>query len=151
AGEVTSFYNMLVDEARGQSLEPFYQLAPRRLRGHIELVYDYYNRPTIRFYESLLYESPCYNPGIQSFRLFRHTNESSWPFIMNTPRLVRDDEIDFARPFISSEADEFFKLDLTRQPLGYIREVLGLTQSRDDQLLKLLSTDEAQPYKKWTD
>src|SRR5262249_23831457 len=62
AGEVTSFYNMLVNEARGQSLEPFYQLAPRWLRGHIELVYDYYNRPTIKFYESLLYESPCYNP-----------------------------------------------------------------------------------------
>src|SRR5262245_24552687 len=43
---ITEFHNRLVAEATGESLEPFYQKIPEPLRGYVELVYDYYNRPT---------------------------------------------------------------------------------------------------------
>jgi L-ascorbate metabolism protein UlaG (beta-lactamase superfamily) len=150
AEEVIAFHNLLVREAQGQSLEPYYEMAPDGLRGYIELVYDYYNRPTVRLYESLLYESQYYQPNLQSIRLSRQQDESSRPFIMNTPRLAQGDQIDWRRAFASPEVDEFFKLDGMPQPLGYIREILGLSQSSDPLLLPLLSQAAVPAYARWS-
>src|SRR5262245_50044823 len=49
AKTITDFHNELVKEAKGQTIEPFYERMPEILRGYTELLYDYYNRPMVRF------------------------------------------------------------------------------------------------------
>src|SRR6266404_3542428 len=145
AGSLIEFHNYLVEEAKGQSLEPYYQKVPPELRGYVELIYDYYNRPTVRCFESMLYESPYYKKELQSLRIFQHQRDDSRPFFMNTPRLPADRQIEWAIPFESTLVDEFFRLEHTPQPLGSIRELLGLPPADDQVILPLLSRDGVKP------
>src|SRR5205807_7798459 len=98
AKSAIEFHNHLVQTAKGQGLEPFYAQLPPELGGYVELVYDYYNRPTVRFCESLLYESYYYDKSLQSLRLFKQTHDKSRAFFMSTPRLPAKDEIHWAIP-----------------------------------------------------
>lgn len=145
----TAFHNRLVAEAKGQSLEPYYDELPENLRGYVELTYDYYHRPTIRLLENLLYESHHYDTSLQSLRLFREERDDSRPYFMNTPRLPQPGQIDWRVPFASPLVDEFFKLESTPRPLGYIRELLGLTPADDGLLLPLLTTETAPTPERW--
>src|SRR5205085_5732734 len=61
ADSIADFYNWFVDEARGQGLEPYYDYLPEELRGCVELVYDYFNQPSMRFFDGLLYQSNYYD------------------------------------------------------------------------------------------
>lgn len=140
ARSLFEFHNYLVAEAKGLTMEPFYYRLPPELRGYVELVYDYYHRPHMRFFEGLLYDSPYYRRDLQSFRLFLQQRGDGRPFFMSTPRLSADDEIEWNIPFDSPLVDELFKLEHTPQPLGYIRELLGLTADDDARLLPLLTT-----------
>lgn len=140
AESLIEFHNRLVREAKGYSLEPYYAELPAALRGYVELVYDYYHRPTVRLYESLLYESSYYDESLQSLRLFKLNHDGDRPFFMNTPRLPSPDELRWHEPFASPRLDELFALDSTPQPLGYVRELLGLSPS-DDALLRPLLTN----------
>jgi hypothetical protein len=107
------FQNYLVGEAKGQSLDPYYQRLPAELHGYVELTYDYYHRPAVRFFEGLLYESPYYRSDVQSFRILRQQHDNSRSFIMSTPRLPQSDEIVWAVPFDDPAVDEFFRLNTT--------------------------------------
>jgi L-ascorbate metabolism protein UlaG (beta-lactamase superfamily) len=149
AQSLFEFHNQLVAEARGLSLEPFYRRLPPELRGYVELLYDYYNRPTVRFIERLLYESPYYDKGLQSMRLFRQRHDNSRPFFMSTPRLPSPEQLDWAEPFESSRIDAFFRLDSSPLPLGEIREILDLKTSDDTLLLSLLSEGPARTTPAW--
>lgn len=140
ADELVEFHNRLVDEAQGQSLEPYYDQVPEGLRGYVELIYDYYNRPTVRCLEGMMYDSPFYDAGNQSVRLFRQTTDDERPFFMSTPRLPGGEGVEWAVPFAAAEIDELCRLDRTPQPLGRIREILGLTGADDERLLPLLTT-----------
>jgi L-ascorbate metabolism protein UlaG (beta-lactamase superfamily) len=148
AESLIGFHNQVVEEAKGQSLEPYYARVPRELRGYVELIYDYYNRPTVRCLESLLYKSPYYKRELQSLRIFRQTLDNARPFFMSTPRLPAEAEIEWRVPFDSPLVEEFFKLEFTPQPLGYIRQLLGLTPADDELLLPLLTKEEA-PSRHW--
>lgn len=144
------FQNYLVGEAKGQCLDPYYQRLPIELRGYVELVYDYYHRPAVRFFESLLYESPYYRSDLQSFRILRQQHDNSRSFIMSTPRLPQKDEIEWAVAFDNPAVDEFFRLNTTPQPLDYIRELLGVSPVNDELLLSFLSEEPAvAPPEKW--
>ena len=149
ARTVTEFHNWLVDEAKGQCLEPFYERIPEVLRGYVELVYDYYNRPTVRFFESLLYGSEYYRPELQSLRLWPLRRDATRAFFMSTPRLLESDQIDWQIPFEDPHVDELFRLDLAPQPLEYIRELLGTSPAEDSRLLPLLSQAPAATPEKW--
>ncbi len=145
ARSLFEFHNAIVAEAKGLTMEPFYYRLPPELRGYVELVYDYYHRPHVRFFEGLLYDSPYYRKDLQSFRLFLQQRDDGRPFFMSTPRLPADDEIEWNIPFDSPLVDELFKLEHTPQPLGYIRELLGLSAADDRRLLPLLTTGEITP------
>jgi L-ascorbate metabolism protein UlaG (beta-lactamase superfamily) len=149
ATSLMEFQDYLVKEARGQSLDPYYEKVPAPLRGYVELVYDYYHRPIIRFFEGLLYESPYYKKSLQSLKIFQQTSDSSRAFIMSTPRLAERDQLDWKVPFDSPQVEEFFRLDSVPQPLGYIRELLGLTPEDDALLMPLLTEKPVAPYEKW--
>jgi L-ascorbate metabolism protein UlaG (beta-lactamase superfamily) len=139
AKSIIEFHNFLVKEAKGLSLEPYYEKLPQELRGYVELVYDYYNRPTLRCVEGLLYESDYYNKSLQSFRLFQQKLDNSRSFFMNTPRLPEKDQLDWQVPFDDPLVDELFKLDSYPKPLAHIRSLLRLSEAQDSLLLPLLS------------
>jgi L-ascorbate metabolism protein UlaG (beta-lactamase superfamily) len=145
---LSDFHNWLVNEARGQSLEPYYAQIPDLLRGYVELVYDYYHHPTVRFLEGMLYESEYYDNSLQSLRLsqLRHDSRS---FFMSTPRLKDEDQIDWNIPFENSLVDELFRLDIEPQPLSRIREFLPFDIAEDRLLLPLLSEEPVSLPQRW--
>src|ERR1043165_9014325 len=143
AKAVSEFHDWIVREAKGQSLEPYYQKAPEELRGYFELIYDYYNRPTVRFLEGILYESDYYDPGLQSLRLSRLVSEGSRKFFISTPRVLNRGEIDWTIPFADARIDELYRLDFEPQPLAYIGKRLGLSAAEDEVLLPLLTEQPA--------
>jgi L-ascorbate metabolism protein UlaG (beta-lactamase superfamily) len=140
ANAAVEFQNLLAEQANGQSIEPFYAQTPAPLRGYVELLYDYFNHPIVRFMDNFLYRSPYYKENLQSMRLFRQESDSARRFFLSTPRLQEPDQIDWRVPFNDSRVDDLFRLDLEPQPLGRIREVLGLTEADDTRLLPLLSS-----------
>jgi len=150
AESVIAFHNQLANQADGLSLDSWYAKLPLELSGYVELVYDYYDHPIMRFFEGLLYESSYYNEYLQSFRLFRQFDDSR-PFFMNTPRLPQADEFHWDVPFASSQVDQLFELDTTPQPLGHIRELLDLPAAAESSLLPLLTTEQLSEYETWTD
>ncbi|MDX6694040.1 MAG: hypothetical protein QOF02_1643, partial [Blastocatellia bacterium] len=149
AERLIEFYNHLVAEAKGHSLEPFYQLLPPEMKGYVELLYDYYHRPSLRFLEGLVYESPYYNKTLQSFRLFRQAHDNSRPFFMSTPRLTSPEQIEWPVSFDSPSVDELFSLDIAPRPLDEIRELLQLKPADEELLLTLLSAEPVRPRETW--
>lgn len=148
AQAVPEFCNYINKEAKGQSLEPFYAEIPDTLRGFVELLYDYYSNPTVRYLESLLYESDYYKKELQSLRIFEQTTDNSRLPFLSTPRLPQSNQIEWNVPFAAPELDELFKLEATPQPLERIREILGMTPG-EDQLLPLLTQEVPARPPKW--
>jgi L-ascorbate metabolism protein UlaG (beta-lactamase superfamily) len=149
AKAITESYELLNKEARGQSLEQFYERLSPLLRGYVELLYDYYNHPILRLNEGLLYESPFYRTELQSLRVSSTASDDSRRFFLSTPRLLDETQVDWAIPFQSSQLDEFFALEHNAKPLGQIRETLGLSEVEDGRLLPLLSQEPVAPASKW--
>lgn len=147
AEDLVNFQNYLVNEARGQSLDHYYSELPERLRGYVELVYDYYNRAAVRLIEGLLYASPYYQKHLQSFRLFREQQDDGRPFFMSTPRLPQPKQIEWHTSFDDPRVDELFKLDCCPRPLEYIRDLIGV---EDETALTTLLTAAPPPRaEKW--
>jgi L-ascorbate metabolism protein UlaG (beta-lactamase superfamily) len=149
ARAITEVYDQLSREAKGQSLEPFYEKLPESLRGYTELLYDYYNHPILRLMEGLLYESPYYNRHLQSLRIFQTARDDSRRFFVSTPHLFNEGEIDWRVPFESAVIDEFFRLEFVPQPLGHIREILGLDEGQEESLRPMLSAQPISPPETW--
>lgn len=149
AKDLIDFQNLLDKEASGQSLEPYYQRLPESLRGFVELLYDYNNRPIVRCIESLFYRSRHYKKHLQSLRLFTQTHDRARSYYMSTPRLPDNDSISWHVPFSDQALDILFKLDDEPQPLGYIREVLGLESVDDNKLIRLLSPKPSRQMQAW--
>jgi L-ascorbate metabolism protein UlaG (beta-lactamase superfamily)/NRPS condensation-like uncharacterized protein len=149
ARAITEFQNLLVAEAGGQSLEPFYERLPEALRGYVELLYDYYSRPLVRFVEGLLYQSDYYNQNLQSLRISQLVNDNARAFFLSTPRLPQPGQIDWKVPFADPPVDELFKLDIAPQPLCKIRELLGLNGSDEQTLLSFLTAQSSGPPERW--
>lgn len=149
AHAVPEFCNYINKEAKGQSLEPFYAEIPDTLRGFVELLYDYYSNPVVRYLESLLYESNYYKKELQSLRIFGQTTDNSRLPFLSTPRLPDNTQIEWNVPFAAPELDELFKLEATPQPLKHIRAILGMTPDEDHLLLPLLTQNAPARPPKW--
>jgi L-ascorbate metabolism protein UlaG (beta-lactamase superfamily) len=149
AKAISETYEYLSREAKGHSLEPFYERLPAALRGYVELVYDYYSHPIMRLMEGLLYESPYYNKELQSLRFFQPERDGSRHFFLTTPRLRSDSDIDWQVPFDDPRIDRFVELECLAKPLGQIGETLGLGPGEIERLLPMLSSDPVQAVEKW--
>jgi L-ascorbate metabolism protein UlaG (beta-lactamase superfamily) len=141
---------LLLTEAKGQSLEPFYARVPEPLRGFVELVYDYHHRPSARLLERALYRSRHYKPELQSLRLSRLGSDAERPFFLSTPRLEDARSLSWRVPFADARVDRLFALDLEPRPLEEIRALLGLTAESDDVLRSLLTEAPAAPRATWS-
>lgn len=133
---------MLSDEAKGNSLEAFYEKTPEALRGYVELTYDLNDSPSLRFIEGLLYKSPHYDESCQSVALsFVHRDER--PFALSTPCLRDDGRVFVEAPFRAAAYDELFAMKYVPQPLEHIQEALQIAPA-DRELFSTFFT-EAEP------
>jgi L-ascorbate metabolism protein UlaG (beta-lactamase superfamily) len=149
AQSILDFQGWLITNAKGGSLAPYYQRIPKPLRGYVELVYDYFNRPSLRFFENLLYRSHYYNSSLQSLRISRLDNDGSRPFFLNTPRLMEEDQINWQIPFDAPQVDQLFMLDTQPQSFDSICQILGLNEKWRGRILPMLTERPQELPEKW--
>ncbi|MEA5498671.1 thioester reductase domain-containing protein [Limnoraphis robusta Tam1] len=115
---------VLIEEAKGYSLEPFYQKVPEALKGYIELVYDTQNTPSIRLIEGLLYRSQYYNPAFQSVALSLG-NIDQRSFVLSTPRLADENSLHLNLSFADKRLDKL--VQMREKPQAY-QDILDLLE-----------------------
>jgi L-ascorbate metabolism protein UlaG (beta-lactamase superfamily) len=107
ASALKELNQLLNQEGDGHSLIPLYEKIPPALRGYVELVYDTNNNPGFRLLESLLYRSPYYNKKGQELMLSLVYSDSR-PFVLSTPRLAQNNQLNWKIPFADKALDTFF-------------------------------------------
>ncbi len=107
----------------------------------VELVYDYHNRPSMRFFENLLYASRLYTDDLQAFRLSQLEEDNTRPFVINTPRLPEGGQLHWQVAYDDPRVDALFGLDSEPRTLAEIRDSLGLGPDEMETLLPLLLPD----------
>lgn len=78
-------------EGTGINLEALYATIPDSLKGCVELVYDHYNQPSIRFFEGIIYKK-YFKPELQSILLSTIVNDDR-QFVLSTPRIPSEHEM----------------------------------------------------------
>jgi L-ascorbate metabolism protein UlaG (beta-lactamase superfamily) len=134
---------LILEEAKGYSIEPLYQKVPDILKGYVELVYDINNQPAVRFIEGLFYKSKFYKESSQTLSLNLVATDER-PFIFSTPRLKSENSLHLHQHFNYQGLDELFKMKQIAQPLGFIEEVLDIP-SQDSKLFESFFTEVAPP------
>ena len=142
AEAVKTLNDILLNEAKGQSLEPFYERIPDALKGYVELVYDLNKNPSVRLVEPLLYKSKYYDSSIQSIDLSL-TKGDHRSFVFSTPRLVSPDRININIPFSHEAIDRLFRMRYEPQEIGYIADALCV-KDEDNKLFQSFFTEEPQ-------
>ncbi|MEW6734670.1 MAG: MBL fold metallo-hydrolase [Acidobacteriota bacterium] len=141
ANAIKRLNEILVNEAKGYSLEVLYEKVPDLLRGYVELTYDLNHRPSFRLIEGLLYKSPFYNSSYQSIALTL-IEDAERPFVFSTPRLPSSKYLHLKIPFHSNAIDELFEMRKTPKAYGDIKELLGITNDQAE-LFKTFFTQES--------
>lgn len=144
ADAVRTLDETLQREAAGGSLEPLYQKVPESLRGYVELVYDTNNHPSMRVIEGLLYKSRYYEPSFQSVVLFEDEGGNR-PFALSSPKLLDERHLHLRVPFADPRLDELFRMKSAPRPLGYVRELFGISGRPEADLFSSFFTEEAPP------
>ena len=133
---------ILMNEAKGDSLETIYAKVPDILKGYVELVYDLHNNPSMRLIEGLLYTSKYYDVGSQSLSLSHLTGDDR-SFVFSTPRLRDDQHLVLKVPFSYGGLDELFKMKYAPGSYERISDVLGMNSERDDLFSSFFTEEEA--------
>jgi L-ascorbate metabolism protein UlaG (beta-lactamase superfamily) len=148
AESIIKLNELLVNEAKGYSMEPLYQSIPDELKGYVELIYDLNNYPAVRFIEGLLYESKYYDSSLQSIALSEVTQDER-SFVFSTPRLEDQHHLHLRIPFNHEGIDELFSMRSVPQHFGHIKEVLRFGSEHDEMFYSFLSTErppQSPPY-----
>jgi L-ascorbate metabolism protein UlaG (beta-lactamase superfamily) len=117
--------HLLEENATGFDLTPLYAKLPPALSGLVELVYDMFSQPSIRFLEPLIYRSPVFAEGRQSVQLSLETGVER-PFILSTPRLPTPGVVDLPLPFRHPGLTALFDARLRPTSLNALREALEI-------------------------
>lgn len=124
-----NFINYIDEKAKGYSLEPEYENIPEQLKGYIELTYDMSNRPSIRFIEPLLYKSKYYCRDSQSV-CCSLINSDERPFVLSTPRLIDEHQVQINIPFDSPGYDDLCSMREDPANFGDIIEKLSIPENK---------------------
>jgi L-ascorbate metabolism protein UlaG (beta-lactamase superfamily) len=135
---------LLANHPAGMALADLYPKVPAPLRGYVELIYDLNNRPSFRFLEPLLYRSPYYDEGAQSFLLWRIDSDER-DFIFSTPRLPGPLHLALERPFRDPAVDELLALRHRKAPFARFEELCGTRPEQADLLRSLLTEEPPRP------
>ncbi len=122
-------YRAIIKEADGFSIEKFYDLLPKSVRGYIELFYTLGGYPDLRVIEPLLYRSPYFKASTQSSMIYQAYGDDR-TFAYSTPRLPREDAVEFLEPFDSELYDYIALLRSQPRPISEVMERLSLTNER---------------------
>ncbi|HXQ72680.1 MAG TPA: MBL fold metallo-hydrolase [Pyrinomonadaceae bacterium] len=149
AASIKTLNELLLNEAKGYSLEPLYAKVPENLKGFVELVYDLNNNPSIRFFEGLLYRSRYYDPSQQSIALslIHHDDRA---FALATPRLPDDNILHLRIPFNDVAIDELFRMRDVPQSFEFIKEMLRLEPEQEKLFSTFLTVDRPESAPRYT-
>jgi L-ascorbate metabolism protein UlaG (beta-lactamase superfamily) len=150
AAAAADLQSRILSEAQGQSLNTYYAELAEPLRGLVELVYDYGNRPSVRFVEGALYKSPYHRPDLQSVRIFRPSHDQARPYFMSTPRLEDGDAVEWSVPFADPRLDELCALDVQPRELSALRDRLGPEVVGGDGAASFLTEAAPPKVERWT-
>lgn len=134
---------LLAQEGNGSSLEPLYEKLPDPVRGFVELNYDTSDHPGVRVIEPLLYKSRHYDSSAQSITL-KLVESDSRPFVISTPRLASEAELNLQIPFASRQLDDLFRMRTTPAPFDTACELVGVSGAKRE-LFHRLFTDTPPP------
>jgi L-ascorbate metabolism protein UlaG (beta-lactamase superfamily) len=149
SGALADLNRLITGEAKGLSLHPLYRKIAKALQGKVELVYDINGTPSFRLIESLLYESPYYNPDGQSLMLSEITGDNR-PFALSTPRLDSPDTLHLRIPFNDPAVDRLFQMKTVPQKLSETLEMLGLELPLKELMTRLFTSEPPPPYSSYT-
>ncbi|WP_212004589.1 MBL fold metallo-hydrolase [Chitinophaga sp. HK235] len=150
ASAIKELDGLLTRDAKGMGLDAMYEKVPDTLKGYVELYYDRNNNADFRLFEPLLYQSEYYKPDSQSLALWI-TNNDHRPFCLSTPRLDEENVLHLNIPFDHKGIDELARMKRTPSELSKIKQLLGVSGSREEALFETFFTDEAPPpYNKYT-
>jgi L-ascorbate metabolism protein UlaG (beta-lactamase superfamily) len=147
AEDIDRLRRLLHERASGGSLEELYAEVPLSLRGCIELVYDTGHHPSFRFFESLLYRTPAFEPHSQIVSLTTADHVGQQPFVYGSPVLPDSQRLDIRRPFSSSAWDDLFTARLNPVDVEALAGTLGLAPAALDRFHDLFTDDHPQPYR----
>jgi len=139
ADAIKTLDKTLSDEADGSSIESLYQKTPDALKGYVELVYDLNHHPSIRFIEGLLYKSAYFDESAQSLA-FSLVEADDRPFVLSTPRLRGDAQLELHVPFRDRSLDRLFEMKSAPDSLGRIMEMLKVPRE-DEELFSQFFTE----------
>ena len=142
---IASLDEILRSQAKGFSLQPFYNMVPDILKGYVELVYDLNHNPSFRIIEPLLYRSSYYDRSAQSLMLSVLTGDDR-PFVLSTPRLESDSLFHLRVPFDDEIVDELFQLKSSPRPWGEIKEMLRVPEASERLVWSFLTPEPPPPY-----
>jgi len=146
ASELQAFDTELQAQANGDVMSPWYARLPPSLRGRVELTYDLYGHPKLRFIEPLFYASSLYRTQLQSMCLSLMDGDLR-PFVLSSPRLPDGSGVTFRWPFADARWDVLFAMRHTSMHESAFRALVGW-ESLDAQQQALLAsflTEDAPP------
>lgn len=129
---------LLQNEAKGYSLEEFYNRIPEPLKGMIELVYDLNNHPSVRLIEPFIYKK-YYNSSSQQIAI-SHINNDFRNFVLSTPRIENENELRLDIPFYDKRLDYLFSLKKEPQPIENIIETFNIVGSKQNLFKSFFTT-----------
>jgi L-ascorbate metabolism protein UlaG (beta-lactamase superfamily) len=88
ADAINSMYQMLQASAKGAGIAGLYAQVDELIRHGVDLSYDVCKQPIARFIEPAFYDSPAWDPGLQSCVLEKATPEPR-SFVLSTPQIRR--------------------------------------------------------------
>jgi len=140
---LTELNTMLMESAKGFSLDGLYPRIPEILRGYIELAYDLNNQPAYRVIEPLLYRSRFYDERAQSVMLSRISGDHR-PFMLSTPRLEDENSLHLHVPFSDPRLDLLFQSKTAARPWSQIRALFDVPAEQES-LFRSFFTHEPPP------
>lgn len=138
AADLQAFDTELQAQANGDALASWYARLPPSLRGRVELVYDLYSHPKLRFIEPLFYASSLYKPELQSICLSLMDGDER-PFVLSSPRLPDGTGVTLRWPFADSRWDALFAMRHTPLDVPAFRALVDW-DALDAQQQRLLAT-----------
>jgi L-ascorbate metabolism protein UlaG (beta-lactamase superfamily) len=139
AKDFKQFDKLLQDEAKGYSLDAFYERLPASLAGVTELVYDPNNQPSLRIIEELAPRVGLSTTASQEI-LLTDIADRDRKFFMNTPRLDGPGRF-FARvPFASPLLDTLASMRTQAQPFGALAALFDPATLADPGFQGMFST-----------
>lgn len=129
AQDFRGFDGMLQEKASGFSLNEFYGQLPPSLAGMVELLYDTYHHPSIRFFEAMVYDEQLTGHTHEIY--LQEIAESDRHFFMSTPRLPTSNSLSFPMKFSDQRLDA---LAAARTRAGSFAHLARLFEVDDAQL-----------------